>query len=82
MPQGDFMVAIQQSTTVQPGGIIQIHSDELPVGARAQVIVLVDQPLDVSFPTMRSLLGAAQGSFKTSAEADAFLRAERDSWER
>ena len=37
------MVAIQQDTTVQPGGIIHIHSDQLPPGARAHVTVVIDQ---------------------------------------
>jgi hypothetical protein len=75
------MVAIKQTTTVQTGGIIQIHSDQLSPGTRAEVIVLVDSP--VSPPrTLSSYLGAAKGGFKTSAEVDAFLRAERDSWER
>jgi hypothetical protein len=36
------MVAIKQDTTVQPGGVIQIRSDQLPEGARAQVIVLLE----------------------------------------
>jgi hypothetical protein len=36
------MVAIQQETTVQPGGIIHIHSDELPPGARARVTVVIE----------------------------------------
>jgi hypothetical protein len=78
------MVAIQQETTVQPGGIIHIHSDQLPPGARALVTVTItiDQPAPPSFPTMRSLLGAGKGSFKSSAEVDAFLRAERDAWEK
>ncbi len=76
------MVAIKQDTTVQPGGVIHIHSDQLPDGVRAEVIVLVEKPLSVTFPTMRSMIGGAQGSFKSAAEIDAFVRAERDSWER
>lgn len=75
------MVAITQDTTIQPGGIIQIHSDELPAGARAQVIVIFDQP-PIAPRTLSSFLGAAKGGFKSPAEIDAFLRAERDSWER
>ena len=37
------MLAIKQVTTVQPGGVIQIASDQLPVGVRVEVIVLVDE---------------------------------------
>lgn len=75
------MVAIKQETTVQPGGIIQIHSEKLPAGARAEVIVLVNEPND-SLRSLASFLGAAKGGFASAAEIDAFLRAERDSWER
>jgi hypothetical protein len=74
------MVAIKQDTTIQPGGIIHIHSAELPEGAQAQVIVLVEQQPPLTFPTMLSLLGAAKGGFKSAAEVDAFIRAERDAW--
>jgi hypothetical protein len=76
------MVAIQQDTTVQPGGVIHIHSDQLTAGSRARVTVIVDLPSPIGLPTMRSLLGAAPGGFKSPAEIDAFLQAERDSWQR
>jgi hypothetical protein len=76
------MVAVKQETTVQAGGIIQIHSDQFAPGARAEVIVLIEQSAPCTFPTMRSLIGAAPGGFKNPAEIDAFLRAERDAWER
>ena len=75
------MVAIRQATTVQPGGVIRIASDRLSVGVRAEVIVLVEETTPAMFPTMRSLIGAARGSFKSPTEADTFLRTERDAWE-
>ena len=78
------MVAIRQATTVQPGGVIQITTDRLSAGVRAEVIVLVEETSSVDpvmFPTMRSLIGAARGSFKSAAEIDTFLRSERDAWE-
>ena len=74
------MVAIHQDTTVQPGGIIQIRSDQLTPGVRARVTVIVDQSLPQALPTMRSLIGAAPEPRIPPAEIDAFLRAERDSW--
>ena len=74
------MVAIQQDTTVQPGGVIHIHSDKLTVGSRAQVTVIIEHASPARLPTMRSLIGAAPGGFKSPAEIDAFLHAERDSW--
>jgi hypothetical protein len=75
------MVAIKQDATVQPGGVIQIRSDLLPEGARAEVIVLLDAASQHA-PTLSSFLGAAKGGFKSPEEVDAFLKAERDSWER
>jgi len=78
------MVVIKQATTIQPGGVVQITSDRLPEGARAKVIIFVDEPVPntpAMFPTMRSLIGAARGSFKSPDDIDTFLRAERDSWE-
>ena len=71
------MVAIQQETTVQPGGIIHIHSNQFPAVARAHVIVTIDQPLNDPPRNLASFLGAATGSFKSPAEVDAFLRGAR-----
>ncbi|MGH2523053.1 MAG: hypothetical protein ACRDH2_11170 [Anaerolineales bacterium] len=76
--------ALRQTVIVQPGGLIEIRSPELPVGASAEVIVLVDAPLSKTPPVMPSPLarwiGAARGGFATPAEADAFLNRERDTW--
>ena len=74
------MVAFQQDTTVQAGGVIHIHSDKLTPGTRARVTVFVDLPAPLRVPTMRSLIGAAPGGCKSPADIDAFLKAERDSW--
>jgi len=74
------MIVLQQDTIVQPGGLIHIRSDKLTPGSRAQVTVIVEPALPVRLPTMRSLIGAAPGGFKSPAEIDAFLHAERDSW--
>jgi len=40
----DVVAAIRQQVTVQPGGVIEIRSPELPPGARADVIVLLATP--------------------------------------
>jgi hypothetical protein len=37
------MIAIKQDITVQPGGLIEIRSEQLPAGAHAQVIVLLEE---------------------------------------
>jgi len=36
--------ALRQRLVVQPGGVIEIRSPELPVGATAEVIVILDIP--------------------------------------
>ena len=63
------MAAIQQNTTVQPGGIIQIHSDELPEGAQAQVIVLVEKP-PISEPSRPRESGFRKDQINTSPDFD------------
>jgi hypothetical protein len=36
--------AFKQTVTVQEGGLIEVRSSELPVGARAEVIILLEDP--------------------------------------
>ncbi len=44
-----MQTALRQMVTVQKGGLIQISSPELPDGAQAEVIILLDtEPVDVS----------------------------------
>lgn len=40
-----MVAAIKQRVTVQPGGIVEVRSPELRPGARAEVIVLIEQPV-------------------------------------
>ncbi|MCI0489352.1 MAG: hypothetical protein L0229_22395 [Blastocatellia bacterium] len=70
---------LRKTVIIQPGGHIEIRSDELPAGAEAEVIVIVragEQP-----PSYASLFGSGRGSYTTPQEADDFIRRERDSWE-
>ncbi len=76
--------ATRQIVIVKPGGVIEIRDPQLPVGAVAEVIVLVDLPLaemaeEAPVP-LASLIGAAQGGFATPEEADTFINRERDEW--
>ena len=76
--------AVRQTVIVQPGGVIEIRSPELPAGVAAEVIVLVDAPLSgrpaLQPGSLARWLGAARGGFATPAEVDAFLNRERDAW--
>ena len=73
--------AIRQRVTVQPGGVIEVRSPELTAGARAEVIILLEEPQETPRRSLRSIIGSGKGCFATPEEADAFLRQERDSWE-
>ncbi|MBI1800187.1 MAG: hypothetical protein HYR71_00980 [Chloroflexi bacterium] len=67
---------VRQKVIVGPDGLIEVRSPDLPPGAVAEVIVLVeDRPAPA--PSLVQMLGAGKGSFATPAEADEFLRKER-----
>jgi hypothetical protein len=82
-----MVAAIKQTVTVGPGGVVQVTSPELQPGTRAEVIVLVQsidqkcQPSGDEAP-LTSFIGSGKGSFSTVEEADAFIRNERDAWDR
>lgn len=71
--------AHKQTVTIQPGGRVEIASDQLPVGRQAEVIVLVNE--EPREPHYQTLFGSGKGGFSSPAEADASLRKERDRWE-
>ena len=77
---------IRRRVVVQPGGYIELNDAELQDGVEAEVIVIVRLPgSEVNGrQTALDLLDGLPGSklFKTSQEADEYLRGERESWER
>lgn len=72
---------LRQKAIVQPGGVIEICSPELPSGATVEVIILIESPPNEPEKFLTSFIGTAKGSFVTSEEVDQFVREERDSWE-
>ena len=72
--------ALRHNVIVQPGGRIEIASDDLPAGTHAEVIVLVDE--NQRQKSYLSLFGCGKGAFPSPEAADQFLRQERDAWER
>lgn len=79
-----MQAALRITAQVQAGGKIEVVDAQLPVGTSVEVIVLLP-PANV--PPRRSLidvLADAPGhlAFQTAEEVDAYLRAERDAWER
>jgi hypothetical protein len=75
-------VALQVRTTILPGHRIEIQAPELPEGRTATVLVFVDE---VPLPKRRlsDILADYPGGqlFRSAEEVDAYLRAERESWD-
>ena len=71
--------AFSQEVTIQPGGVVRIQSPELPAGARARVVVIVEEA-GAEPPPLATLAGRSRPVFKTAAEVDSFIRRERDEW--
>jgi len=76
-----MIAAHKHRVTVQPGGVIEIRSPDLKVGAEADVIILIDSAVGQHRP-LTAFRGAAQGLFASPEDVDAFIRNERDAWDR
>jgi hypothetical protein len=76
--------AMHVTTMILPGGRIEIAAPELPEGQRVDVIVLFSEPSPSAGRSVIDILALAPGHrlFKTAAEVDAYVREERDSWDR
>jgi hypothetical protein len=75
-----MLQAIKKEVTVLQGGRIEFSSPELKPGARAEVIVLIQDSQTIA-PNLTSFIGKGKGAFKKPTEVDEFLRKERDKWE-
>lgn len=75
-----MLQAIKEHVVIQAGGRIEIDHTELPPGALAEVIVVVEGVAPEP-PPLTSFMGKGKGCFADAAEIDAFIRSERDSWE-
>ena len=76
--------SIRIETTVSPDGNIEVHAPDLTPGQRVTVIIEPAQTLDVAprhvIDIVKDLPG--QRAFQTADEVDAYIREERDSWDR
>ena len=76
---------IRKRVIVQPGGHIELTDDELEDGTEAEVVVIVGKRRASANSKQAALdvLNAQAGEqiFQTSSEADAYLLAERESWD-
>ena len=69
--------------TVQAGGRIEIVAPDLPVGEAVEVIIRSSNGRRTNRCAL-DILAEAPGHrlFKTAAEVDAYIRKERESWDR
>lgn len=69
---------------VGPGGVVEIRDPTLPEGRTVKVTVSIEDAKDMEEQRggLMRFFGAAPGLYATPEEADAFIRAERDAWER
>jgi hypothetical protein len=76
--------AIHIQTTILPGGKIEVSAPELPPGKRANVFVVVEDEEPQEKRPVREILANLSGHrlFQSAEEVDAYIRGERDSWER
>jgi hypothetical protein len=78
-------IEIAIKTTVLPGGKIEISAPQLVAGQQATVIVKVEneQPEKLTITERLARANYHGGAlFKTAEEVDAYIREERNSWER
>lgn len=75
---------IHIKTTVLPDGKIEIRAPELIPGQQANVFVVLENEEPVEKRPVREVLAnlPRHRLFKTAEEVDAYIREERDSWER
>lgn len=78
---------VKTTATVQPGGLIEVRSDNLTEGATVEVIVRIatpdSEPQKAQKTGLSRFIGMTKGkgSFSNVADVDAYIRQERDSWE-
>ena len=77
-------VEIAIETTILPGGKVEVSSPVFVPGQRATVIVKIEEePEKLTIDEHLARANYKGGAlFKTAEEVDAYIRAERDSWER
>jgi hypothetical protein len=78
-------IEIAIKTKVLPGGKIEISVPELMAGQEATIVVkIADEALEKLTITERLARANYHGGtlFKTAEEVDAYIREERNSWER
>ena len=79
-----MQTALRLTTRVQPGGKIEVTDAQLPAGKEVDLIVLFPEAADTTSRSVVDVLAEAPGhlAFQAAEEVDAYLKEERDAWER
>lgn len=79
-----MQAALRLTALVQAGGKIEVVDAQLPAGQAVEVIVLLPSPAPLLRRSIGEVLAEAPGhlAFQTADEVDAYLREERDAWDR
>ena len=77
-------IEVRIKTVVLPGGKIEISDPELVVGEEVTVVVTSESKKPVEQRSILEMLESfpKHRIFKTGAEVDAYIREERDAWDR
>ena len=77
-------IEVRVKTVVLPGGKIEISNPELVAGQEATVVVTVEEQKPIEQRSIIDLLESfpKHRIFKTGEEVDAYIREERDAWDR
>lgn len=72
------------NTTVQAGGRIEVRAPDLPIGQPVEVIIRLANGQPNGRRSVVDILAECPGGliFKRPEDVDAYVREERDSWER
>jgi len=75
---------IHREAVVGPDGVIAIAAPELQPGQRVSITIESEQAVQQQSTRMRDILAEAPGhlEFQTAEEVDAYIREERDAWDR
>lgn len=79
-----MQTALKLTSTVQPGGRIEIFSPQFPAGQAVDIIVVLPQVEAGTRQSVTDILAAAPGhlAFQNAEAVDAYAQEERDAWDR
>lgn len=73
---------VRKHVVVQPGGVVEIQSPDLPAGAEADVTVRIQVDRPTNGQRLTALIGRGTGLYKSADEVDSQIRELRQEWQR